>query len=316
MSKTVWLIGAGPMAVEYARVLDALNIEFITIGRGSGSAVSFKEKTGKNVFPGGLSSFLKTKPVIPSHSIVATGVETLAQSAIELINAGVPNILCEKPGGLNLNEIQQVSELAKEKKAGIYLAYNRRFYASVLKAKEIIADDGGVDSFNFEFTEWGHVIEPIVKGPGVKENWFLGNSTHVVDLAFFLGGKPKKLACFTKGSLNWHPSSSVFAGAGISEKGALFSYHANWNAPGRWAVEVLTKNFRLYFKPMEQLHIQKKGSVSVETVNIDDKLDKIYKPGIFLQTVHFLEGKKENFIDIHEQAALMPMYNKIANYKS
>ena len=37
-------------------------------------------------------------------------------------------------------------------------------------------------------------IEKLNKVPGIKENWFLGNSTHVVDLAFYLGGKPKQIS--------------------------------------------------------------------------------------------------------------------------
>ena len=73
------------------------------------------------------------------------------------------NILVEKPAGLNKQKIMEVSELAKEKDAQVYVAYNRRYYASVLKAQEIIAEDGGVTSFNFEFTEWAHVIEKLQK---------------------------------------------------------------------------------------------------------------------------------------------------------
>ena len=45
-----------------------------------------------------------------------------------------------------------------------------------MNRKEIIAEDNGVTSFNFEFTEWSHEIEKLEKAPGVKENWFLANS--------------------------------------------------------------------------------------------------------------------------------------------
>ena len=119
-----------------------------------------------------------------------------------------------------------------------------------LSPQDIIKLDAGVTSFNFEFTEWANTIEPLVKAEGIKEKWFLGNSTHVVDLAFYLGGKPKKISTFTSGSLVWHPSSSVFAGAGITDKDILFSYSANWESAGRWTVEVLTKDNKLIFEPM------------------------------------------------------------------
>ena len=32
---------------------------------------------------------------------------------------------------------------------------------------------------------------------------------HVVDLAFFLGGKPEEISTFISGSLDWHPSASA-----------------------------------------------------------------------------------------------------------
>ena len=41
------------------------------------------------------------------------------------------------------------------------MAYNRRFYASTMKAREIIQSEGGVRNFHFEMTEWAHVIGKI-----------------------------------------------------------------------------------------------------------------------------------------------------------
>jgi hypothetical protein len=42
----------------------------------------------------------------------------------------------------------------------------------------------------------------------------------------------------------------VFAGAGVADNDALFSYHANWAAPGRWCVEILTNLAPFYFKTL------------------------------------------------------------------
>jgi predicted dehydrogenase len=314
MEDLIWLIGAGPMAIDYAKVLTAQQVPFITIGRGTNNAGFFNEKTGLEVIAGGLENFLKTKPIRPKKAIVATGVESLAETSTLLINYGVKSILCEKPGGLNTFQIKTLSESAKIHQAKIYLAYNRRFYSSVLKAKEIIAEDGGVSSFSFEFTEWSHKISPLVKAEGVKENWFLANSSHVADLAFYLGGKPAKICCFKRGALSWHPSASVFAGAGVTDKNALFNYQANWDAPGRWSVEILTKNFRLFFKPLEKLQIQKKESVLVEMIAIDDSLDTQFKPGLYLQLDGFLKDDISEFLTIHHQLTMMDTYNTIAGY--
>ena len=223
-------------------------------------------------------------------------------TTIKLITAGVKNILVEKPAGLNLEEVTNIANMAKENSTNVYVAYNRRFYASTLKAQEIIKEDGGVTSFNFEFTEWSHVIEKLDKSEKVKNAWFYANSTHVVDLAFFLGGKPKEMSCYATGGLPWHPSASVFAGAGISETGALFSYQANWEAPGRWGVEILTKKHRLILRPLEKLQIQKIGSINVEYVDIDDRLDVEFKPGIYKQVETFLYAENSLLgILLHEK---------------
>jgi hypothetical protein len=137
----------------------------------------------------------------------------------------------------------------------------------------------------------------------------------VVDLAFYLGGKPRELCAYTSGSLNWHPSASIYNGSGISKTDALFSYQANWESAGRWGVEILTKEHRLIFRPMERLQIQKRGSIAQEfDDNIDYTLDEKYKPGLYLQTKNFLEGSLDKMCDIQEQLEMIDIYNKMANY--
>lgn len=316
MNNKIWLIGAGGMAQDYIKVLKGLGEEFVVIGRGEEAAKKCEETTGCIVQTGGLDTYLNNSPKICSHAIIAVGVESLYETASQLLNYGVKNILVEKPGALETWQFNQLNALAEDKDANLVIAYNRRFYASVLKAQEIIKNDGGVTSFNFEFTEWSHVIEPLVKAEGVKEKWLLGNSTHVIDLAFYLGGKPKEICTFTSGSLSWHPSSSNFTGAGLSDTGALFSYQANWESAGRWSVEILTKEHRLIFRPMEKLQIQNKGSVAqVFDESIDYKLDENYKPGLFIQTQKFLNNDLENMCSLEEQLNMIVIYNKIANYE-
>lgn len=315
IKKDIWLVGTGYMAVEYAKVLNALGVTYITIGRQTKNCESFSAATGAKPIPGGLMGYLQTRPSIPECAFVTVGIEALSQVTAQLLEYGVKYVLLEKPGVGEAAEIYPLTELAREKKAKILLAYNRRFYASVLAAKNIIAEDGGVTSFQFEFTEWSHTIRPLVKHPTEHHNWFLGNSTHVIDTAFYLGGIPRELCAYVKGGIDWHPASSVFSGAGITENGALFSYSANWEAPGRWVVEMLTKKHRLIFKPMEALQIQKIGSVAIEPVAIEDALDKEFKPGLYLQTKTFLEGDDSEFCDIYKQQEMIDrFYKKMSGY--
>lgn len=313
MSK-VWLIGAGTMAQSYIKVLNSLGQNFEVITRSKETARKCKESSDCEVISGGLEAFLDSNPDLPTHAIVAVSVEYLYEMAMQLLDYGVKNILLEKPGALYKHQLEELNKNSKIKKANILIAYNRRFFASTLKAQEIISQDGGVTSFNFEFTEWAHRINPEGRNSEVLEKWFLGNSTHVVDLAFYLGGKPKEICSFSSGSLSWHSSASNFSGAGISENGVLFSYQANWESAGRWSVEILTRENKLIFRPMEKLQIQKKGTINQEFVEIDYSLDDKYKHGIYLQTKNFLENNFDGMCLIEEQYEMIDVYNKIANY--
>ena len=311
IKKKVLLVGAGQMSIDYVNVLKEMECDITIVGRGEKSADLFLEKTGIKPITGGLSKYLSANNEFFSTVIVAVSMEALKSTTIELINNNFKSILLEKPAGLNFEEIEELANYAKKNNAEVFVAYNRRFYASVQKVKEIIEEDGGVTSFSFEFTEWSHVIEKLEKAPGVKENWFLANSTHVVDLAFYLGGRPKEISCYTAGGLNWHPKASIFSGAGISENGALFSYQANWEAPGRWSVELLTKRHRLILRPLEKLQIQNIGSVNTEFVEIDDKLDTQFKPGLYLQTENFINNNLKPLFSIQEQLSNCKYYAKI-----
>ncbi|XOV79194.1 MAG: Gfo/Idh/MocA family protein [Aestuariibacter sp.] len=299
---SVWLIGAGYMAVEYAKVLNALGVDYLVIGNSHSSAEKFEAETGKPVVTGGLSAWLATNPNVPDAVINAVSVPALFDTSMKLLDFGVTNILLEKPAATKLAQLKQMVERAQQHNASIYVAYNRRFYSSVQKALELIELDGGVRSFNFEFTEWSHRIEQQELPEEVAEQWLLCNSSHVIDMAFFMGGWPTQLNSFKEGKLDWHKSGAVFSGAGISTKGALFNYQADWAAPGRWRVEMLTSKHRFYFAPLEKLQVQDLGTIKVYDVDIDDSLDIDYKPGLYRQTNAFLCGNNSHLLTLQEQA--------------
>jgi predicted dehydrogenase len=302
------------MGKEYAKVLKVLKQDFIVVGRGKETAQEFEKALEVPVVTGGVDKQLESALCPPECVIVTVDAQYLSDVSKKLMNFGIKRLLVEKPGALTLPDIGKMKELAEKKRSKIFIAYNRRFYSSVLKAKDMIKDDGGCLSFVFEFTEWSHVIKDLKKSEEEKKRWFIANSTHVVDLAFYLGGTPKHIECFTMGGLDWHPSASVFSGAGITDTGALFSYHANWAAPGRWGVEVLTRKHRLILRPLEELQVQNLGSVNIEKVELDDRLDKSFKPGLYRETESFLTGAYDHLKPLADQAKDMQLYCKMANY--
>lgn len=308
-----WLIGVGPMGRDYFKVLKALGEQVRVIGRGEQSAAEFQAETGQPVGTGSLARILGQEGA-PQRAIVAVSIDNLAQVASALIRAGTRRLLLEKPGALNRAQLADLNKLAIEHGAAVMIGYNRRFHAATLAAQTMIAEDGGATSCDFEFTEWAHTITPLRLANETKQNWMYSNSSHVADLAFFLCGLPAEMAAFHGGGLGWHTSSARFSGAGVTERGVFFSYHADWEAPGRWGVEVMTRKRRFIFRPMERLQITPIASAAVDTVPLDYSLDQDYKPGLFLQTQAFLAGKDQRFCTLAQQEKNLAIYARMAGY--
>jgi predicted dehydrogenase len=312
------LIGSGPMAVEYAKVLKAQERDFNVIGRGAASAASFTEKTGVPVLAGGLERAIASGRVAGAQAaIVSVGVEALFETSMALLALGVKRLLVEKPGVMYPEQARRLQEAARSAGARVYIAYNRRFLSSVRRARSIIEADGGLTSFTFDFTEWGHEIAPLTKAPGVKELWLLGNSSHVLDLAFFLGGRPARLHPLRAGALDWHPAGAVFVGSGVTTAGTPFSYHADWDAPGRWGLEFCTRQHKLIFRPMEKLQVMRKGSVKIEDVAAeteDARLDAEFKPGLYREVEAFFAAQPSALCTLDELTGNLEHYCAIAGY--
>lgn len=311
----VWLVGAGNQAAAYAKVLNHLAVPFNVIGRGQVSALHFKRKTGKPAYLGGVGKALKE--LDPPHTaIVATTVDQLFHIAGSLTKAGTKRILLEKPGALNLNEITRLHRLSQKHKNDICIGYNRRFYASTQQARQQIHKDGGVTSCVFELTEWAQSIRSWSASKEIKNALFLANSSHVADLAFYLCGKPDDWQGWVDGGLSWHKRSARFCGGGITERGALFSYHADWEAPGRWGVEICTRRKRYILRPLEKLFIQTRGANCVREARLATNYDEKFKAGLYLQTKAFLQSDFRELCSLEEQVKMMAIYSKMAGYKN
>ncbi len=297
------------MAQEYAKVLQALEQPFIVVTRSPKSAETFSKNTGHEAIPGGIDRWLTKDPTLPSKAIIAVTEDQLGSVTRSVVGARIKSILVEKPGGLTSEDIEAVGRETKKRGSSVYIGYNRRFYASVQKALEIIKQDKGVLSCTFDFTERSNIIKDLPQSLRIKRNWFLANSTHVIDLAFFLAGTPKQIHTYVKGTMPWHRHAH-YVGSGITDTGALFSYHANWQSAGRWGVEIATPHRKLFLRPLEKLQVQNYGSFDMQDVTIDDALDRSYKPGLYRQVESFL-GNKKYLLHIEDHVKLLKWYNQI-----
>lgn len=314
MGNKISLIGAGYMGREYCKVLKSMNTDFNVIGNQEAGAVKFEEETGIPVVRGGLLKNIDEACKHTTHAIVAVPVNKLFPVTEKLVRYGIPNILVEKPAGKNTDEIRRLYKLSQDYSTNIYVAYNRRFYASVDQALTMIsANHEQILAVDFEFTEW---LDRLYKAHGNDEeiaNFFLTNSTHVLDLAFFFAGFPAEISCYNSGSKSWLISKTQYAGAGRTDKGILFSYHADWEAPGRWGVEVITDKSRYYFRPLEQLKIQRKNSLELYDVELDGNIDELYKPGLYSMVQAFAGNgeKHERLMKLSDLNRISSVYDEI-----
>jgi predicted dehydrogenase len=218
----------------------------------------------------------------------------------------------EKPAALDLDEVAAVQRAADTAGADVYVAYNRRFLASVMAGDEIIARDGGPLSVKFDFSEPARRIATLNKPARELTTWFYGNSTHVLDLAFHFAGRPAWLQGAIAGGSVIDPQAGIFSGSGLMTNGCHLSWHANWVAPGRWGVEVLTREHRLIYQPLEKLRVQTHASFAETPVEIDEADDLAFKPGLLRQTRAFLTGEMaERLLPLAEHADMMQAYEAI-----
>ena len=310
----IWLIGAGPMSAAYAKVLVDQNKEFKVICRSEDSARKFEDSNAIPALAGGIEGVIERGESIPESAIVAVSIDQLYKVARLLLKVGVKRLLLEKPGALEISEFESLSSLCEETQAEIKIAYNRRYYASVSHLENEIAINKLL-SFHFEFTEWSHAIEKLDLPESVMSRWIMASSSHVIDLAFFLGGSPtsdKKYLSSTY--IPWHKANGVYYGSGVSSSEVLFGYKANWMSAGRWSLEFFMEHGSFLLEPMEKLQFRQKGTLQYVDLEIDYSLDQKYKPGLYNMIDAFFD-KRDHLPNIDEQLAFAKECFEIADYK-
>lgn len=311
----ILLVGTGNMGIEYSKVLKNGGWPFSVIGHSESGVQVFENHTKIKALQGGIE---KNRNLIIdkfTHAIVATSVHSHMEVVKEILDLGIKEILVEKPAGADSKEVVELLNYSQKKNAKVWVAYNRRFYESVDMAEEMIIKDGGIRAVYFEFTEWLDRLHQVAIKRKDSINIFFENSTHVIDLAFFFAGLPKNFKSYATGNVGWSKDKVSYVGAGITDRNILFSYHADWNAPGRWGLEVLTDKNRYIFRPMEELQVQTKGSINIESVKLKDDLDKRFKPGIFSMVDTFINkgSKKYKLLSLEEYEKMTEIYDKMSN---
>ena len=133
------LVGTGLIAEEYIKCLNDFNIKFEFVGNTNKKSELISNKYNKICYSGGIENFNFDK--IYENIIIATPIQLLYKHLKICIekSIGLKNILIEKPGCLYTYQLKNIIDIKNN--INIFIAFNRRFYSSVIKGKEIFKND-------------------------------------------------------------------------------------------------------------------------------------------------------------------------------
>jgi predicted dehydrogenase len=306
------IVGTGLIAEEYIKCLINLKCNFEIVGNSKEKCNYILNKYNKNCYNGGIENFNFEKKY--ENIIIATPIKLLfSHLKICIIKCkDLKNIFIEKPGCLYTYQINEIIKIKCD--INIYIAYNRRFYSSVIKGKEIIKNDK-IKKLNLCINEYKlNKIQKLVEKELIQ-NYFTGMTTHVVDLAFFLTGIPNILNVLNidgYGDLEYHKRGCFFNGNGITKNGIEFEYNGDWSESGKWKIELYLESGKiLSYQPLEDLKIiNNDGS---EEIIKRSQIDIDFKPGYYYQVKSFISDKKD-LLNIESHYDNLQVFHKMVGY--
>jgi len=308
---SVTVVGYGYMGRAYVGALQALGVGKIYVC--SRSKKGFEDLRGlPNVetISGGIDR-LSRVPGVDELVIVATPTDTLVSFSKILINLGFRRLLIEKPVSLWSREIEELSDFVSKSEAFAMCAYNRVAYPSVIEVLARCAQEGGVTSIAYDFTELIRADWTERFPPEELMRWGLANSVHVLSMAHGIGGLPSLWNSYRTGGLEWHPTGSIFVGSGMTNSDVPFSYHADWDSKARWSVEVHTSQSTYKLCPLEQVFRKSSGLGNYEEVPVEVYAPKA-KAGLAEQVAAMLHDGVGAMIPMSslEDAAALTRYGE------
>ena len=298
------IIGAGYMAEEYLKVLLAKKIpcEAIFSRTVSKSKILKKKYNIKKIYTS--LNGLKNDNEINSL-IIAVNAES-TQNLINNLDIHKYRVLCEKPVGINFEETKKI--ISKIKNKYFYVALNRRFYSSNLKAYNLVNMNRSKRLISIRDQELQNS-----KSNLYNKNLMYWNSVHLIDyINIYARGKLLKiqrLKRFKDNKFSENLTRLIF-----SSKDEVL-YHCNWNSPGPWSVNIIQKYHSVEMKPLENLVEEKliKGK-RIRIFHNRSKIDSKFKPGLFYQVNEFLKmlnNKKHKLVNLNDYFNTVKLIKKL-----
>ncbi len=300
------IIGCGYIAHEHAKVLTSLGVKIL-----AASDINIQRLHEFQVKFNVSFIYDSWREMIENKNIDALWV-TVSWNFIDKILLDVLKIrkpvFFEKPIALSSEKIKMAIEQFPEMLDKVQIGYNRRFYDFVPRIKQYIK------KFEINSIEV-HIPESTqgVYDKNLLRFLFLQNSSHIIDLLYYLLDKPKILVdkIYRKETIDKVPLG--YNGL-LTANSIPIHLIANWDSPSNFGIKFHTKHSLIELLPVEKASIYE-GFNIIEPTEINPirqyipKLEKQYfisretakyKPGFLLQIKNFIETcilkQKENLI--------------------
>lgn len=278
MSISIAMIGVGPMGALHAQVLTVLpGVRVVSCAsRDLAKAQAFAARFG--IPNARLIDDVAIDPQADALWIVAP-CDAMAGLAARFATLGLPMFL-EKPVGLSAAETAAVAQVVTVPNM---VGLNRRFYGVIGRARDMVAQAGGVRGVEVHMPE--DLSRPTPTHAAItRRQWQFANSVHLVDLFRFFGGE---VARVTTDNVVKDEADRSYNALLAFENGARGLYNAQWYAPGGWRVAVYGDGVAAVLQPLEKPTFLRRGQQPelIEATGADAS----FKPGLYGQAEAFAQ---------------------------
>lgn len=251
--KRAGLIGVGPVSDWHIRALRLAGFDITAVSsrKKSTRVLPFAQKHKIPATYSDWETMLKDKSSFDAL-LIATHVEGTVDVLSVALELGLP-ILVEKPVALSSKQIETVCKKAHPL---VQVGYNRRFYPSILFARqETQAREAAIA--NLFFPE--NISHKSAKAPYSYLYRFFQNSCHGTDMLRFIFGDLQIEK--TKYLLRQDRKLWGFGALLSTARGDVVSFTANWGTPANLSLTIDWPGRRIELKPLERASVYEKMKI-------------------------------------------------------
>jgi len=304
------LIGSGYMAEEHIRAIQSLDgVEVVSISsRNTKTAAALAKRYGIYQVN---SSVTESYNEYHADGAVISVPELALPSVLEEATRFPWPLLVEKPVGIDLAAATALDELVTQRGRSVFVALNRRHFASTRSVLQNLDDDGHTRFVQVLDQENELAARESGQPEEVIRNWMFANSIHIIDLIrLFCRGEVSQVSS----ELIWQLDECRAVNANISfDSGDRATYQGVWNVPGPWSCVVTEGKSRWEMRPLESLSLLENGSRTPIAYDLG-QIDVDFKPGLAVQAEQFINlirGLQSTLPSVHDALQSMKLIESI-----